>query len=173
MILNFFGVGVVKQKTLIVANWSIGRVAGVGKYNDRMMEVNVVIGDVVWEVVSCYCPQTGRSVNEKEEFNELMDKFVTSEKVLMGGDFNDHVGSDIVGFVDVHGDFGIGQINHGGIRFLDWTVGKGLCLMKTCFQKRKTWLITFRSGETETMIDYIFRNNKYKSSVKDAKVISG
>ena len=59
MILNFFGVGVVKQKTLIVANWSIVRVAGVGKYNDRMMEVNVVIGDVVWEVVSCYCPQAG------------------------------------------------------------------------------------------------------------------
>ena len=39
---------------------------------------NIVIRDVVWEVVSCYCPQAGRSVNEKEEFYELMDKVVKS-----------------------------------------------------------------------------------------------
>ena len=52
------------------------------------MKVNIVIGDVVWEVVSCYCPQVGRSVNEEEELHELMDKVVTSEKVLVGGDFN-------------------------------------------------------------------------------------
>ena len=33
--------------------------------------------------------------------------------------------------------------------------------------------MTFRSGETETMIDYIPVNNGYRSSVKDVKVISG
>ena len=43
----------------------------------------------------------------------------------------------------------------------------------TCFQKRKSRLVTFRSGETETMIDYILVNNKYRSSVKDVKVIAG
>ena len=56
---------------------------------------------------------------------------------------------------------------------MNWAVGKGLHLMNTCFQKRKNWLKTFRSGETETMIDYILVNNKYRSSVKDVKVISG
>ena len=40
------------------------------------MKVNIVIGDVVWEVVSCYYSQAGRSVNEKE-FYELMDKVVS------------------------------------------------------------------------------------------------
>ena len=49
------------------------------------MKVDIVIGNVVWEAVSCYCPQAGRSVNEKEEFYDLMDKIVTSE-VLVGGD---------------------------------------------------------------------------------------
>ena len=43
--------------------------------------------------------------------------------------------------------------------------------MNTCFQKRKSRLITFGSGETETMIDYILANSKYRSSVKDVKVI--
>ena len=52
---------------------------------------------------------------------------------------------------------------------MDCAGGKGLCLMNTCFQKRKSRLITFRLGETETMIDYILVNNKYRSSVKDVK----
>ena len=33
--------------------------------------------------------------------------------------------------------------------------------------------MTFRLGETETMIDCILVNNKYRSSVKDVKVIPG
>ena len=93
--------------------------------------------------------------------------------VLVGGDFNGHVGSDMGGFGEVHGGLEIGQINDGGIRLLDLTVGKGLRLMNTCFQKRKSRLVTFRSGETETMVDYILVNNKYRSSVKDVKVIPG
>ena len=54
---------------------------------------------------------------------------------------------------------------------MDSAVGKGLHLMNTCFQKRKSRLIPL--GETETMIDYILANNKYRSSVKDVKVIPG
>ena len=69
--------------------------------------------------VSCYCPWAGRSVNEKKEFYELMDKVVTSEKVLVSGDFNGHVGSDNGGFGEVHCDFAVGQLNDRGIRLLD------------------------------------------------------
>ena len=49
MILNFFGVGVAKQKTvgIIIASWLIGKVVGVESCNDRVMKANVVIGDVV------------------------------------------------------------------------------------------------------------------------------
>ena len=97
------------------------------------MKVNIVIVDIVWEVVSCYCSQAGRSVNEKEDFYELMAKVVISE-VLVGSDFNGHVGSDMGEVLKKFmGGLGIGQINDGGIRLLDWEVGKGLRLMNTCF----------------------------------------
>ena len=59
-----------------------------------------------------------------------------SEKVFVGSDCNGHVGSDMGSFGEVHGGFEIGRINDGGIRFLDWTVGKGLHLMNSCFQER-------------------------------------
>ena len=50
---------------------------------------------------------------------------------------NGNVGIDMVGFGEVHGGFGIEQINDGGITLLDWAVVKGLYLWNTCFQKRK------------------------------------
>ena len=112
-----------------------------------------------------------RSVNEKEEFYVLMEKVVKGETVLVGGDFNGHVGSDMGTFGEVHGRSGIGQINDGGIRLLDWAIGQGLRLMNTCFQKRKSRLITFRSSDL--MIDYFLVNNNYRSSAKDVKVIPG
>ena len=59
------------------------------------------------------------------------------------------------------------------IRLLDLAVGKGLHLMNTCLQKRKSQLIIFRLRETETVIDYILVNNRYRNSVKNVKVISG
>ena len=83
------------------------------------------------------------------------------------------VGSDMGVFGEVYEGFGIGQINNGGIRFLDLAVGKGLRLMNSCFQRRRSWLTTFRSGETETMIAYVLVNDKCRSSVKDVKVIPG
>ena len=85
-------------------------VLGVQRYNHKVTNVSIVIGNVLWEVVSCYSPQSGRSVMKRRRTNdELMDKFVAS-KVLVDGDFNDHVVSDMGGFVEVHGGFGIGQI---------------------------------------------------------------
>ena len=49
---------------VIVPIWLIGKVVGVEKFNDRVMKVNIVIRNVVWELVSCYyCPQTGRLVD--------------------------------------------------------------------------------------------------------------
>ena len=32
---------------------------GVERFSDKVKNVGIVIGDVVWEVVSCYCPQAG------------------------------------------------------------------------------------------------------------------
>ena len=87
-------------------------------------------------------------------------------KFLCSGVCKVESGFDVIGF-------GIGQINDGGIRLLDWAAGKGLRLMNTCFQNRKSQLITFRLGETETMVDYILVNNKCGSSDKDVKVIPG
>ena len=40
------------------------------------------------------------------------------------------------------------------------------------FPEKKSWLITIRLGDSETMIDYILVN-KYRGSAKNVKVIPG
>ena len=67
---------------------------------------------------------------------------MTIEKVLVGGDFNDHAGSDMCTFGEIHEVLGIWQTNDGEITFLDWAVIKVLCLMNTCFPRSKCRLIT-------------------------------
>ena len=44
---------------VIVANWLIGKVVGVERFSDKVKKVDIVIGNVFWEVVSCYCLQAG------------------------------------------------------------------------------------------------------------------
>ena len=88
-----------------------------------------------------------------------MGKVVTSE-VFVSRDFNDHVGSDMVGFGEVY-----------RCMFWDWSnkrISKGLHFMNiyTCFQKRKSQLITFKlGGEAEAMIDFTLVNNKCRKVV--------
>ena len=60
---KFFSSGGCKGENgvgVMLANWLIGKIVGPERFNDRVMKVNIVIGDVVWEVVSCYFPQAGR-----------------------------------------------------------------------------------------------------------------
>ena len=54
------------------------------------------------------------------------------EKIWVAGDFNDHVGSDLGGFGEVHRGFGTGQINDGGIRLLAEQSVKLVTHLNTC-----------------------------------------
>ena len=38
---------------VIVSKWLIGKVVGVERFNHRVIKVNIVVKDVVWEVVLC------------------------------------------------------------------------------------------------------------------------
>ena len=54
------------------------------------------------------------------------------EKILVAGDFNDHVGSDLGGFGEIQRGFGTGQINDGGIRLLAEQSVKLVTHLNTC-----------------------------------------
>lgn len=100
------------------------RVLAVERPCDRVMRVKLEIEGEVWNVISCYAPQTGCTEEEKEEFWEHIDGEMQAvpscERMVVAGDLNGHVGRDRTGYNDVHGGHGIGVANEEGIKILDF-----------------------------------------------------
>jgi hypothetical protein len=71
--------------------------------------VKLLVGDLIFNIISAYAPQIGLSESIKRQFWEQLDALVSSvpifEKLFIGGDLNRYVGSTRVCFDGVHGDF--------------------------------------------------------------------
>ncbi|KAG5589991.1 hypothetical protein H5410_040505 [Solanum commersonii] len=150
-------------------------VVEVRKINDRLMMVKLVIGGCTLSVISAYAPQVGLDEETKKLFYEDLDEVVrgipNTEKIVIGGDFNGHIGATSNGFDDVHGGFGFGERNGGGTSLLDFAKAFELVIANSCFLKKENHLVTFRSSVAKTQIDYFILRNGDRGLFKDCKVI--
>ena len=89
-------------KGMLVADRWIEKVLDVNHVSERLRVVRVIVGKSVLNLISVYAPQTGRSMVEKEEFLAMLEEVVSridsGERLLICGDLNGHVGSEIDGF---------------------------------------------------------------------------
>jgi hypothetical protein len=103
------GMGIVHDKSLK------GGVVDIKRQGDRIILVKLLIGDLVFNVISAYASQIGLNESVKMQFWEELDALVSSvpnsEKLFIGGYLNGHVGSTTIGFDGVHGGFGYGSRN--------------------------------------------------------------
>jgi exonuclease III len=80
------------------------------RQEDRIILVKLLVGDLVFNVISAYTPQIGLNESVKMQFWEELDALISSvlisEKLFIGGDLNWHVGSTRVDFDGVHEGFG-------------------------------------------------------------------
>jgi len=91
-----------------------------------------------------------------------------SKKLFIGGDFNGHIGVELDGHDMVHGGFGCGERNNGGVSILDFAVAYELLV--AYFKKKEDQLVTFKSGATKTQIDYFLIKADNRRFCKDCKV---
>jgi hypothetical protein len=72
--------------------------------------VKLLIGDLIFNIISAYAPQIVLNESVKMQFWEELDALVSSvpisEKLFIGGDLNGHAGSTRVDFNEVLGGFG-------------------------------------------------------------------
>jgi hypothetical protein len=105
-------VGIVLDKSLK------DEVVDIRRQEDKIILVKLLVGDLVFNVISAYAPQIGLNESVKmqfwEELNALVSSVPISEKLFIGGDLNEHVGSTRVGFDGVHVDFGYESRNQKG-----------------------------------------------------------
>ena len=128
-------------------------------------------------VVSVYAPQVGLTKEEKENFWTMFDTLVSgissADRLVIGGDFNGHVGRENVGFTSVHGGWGYGSRNKEGETILEEAVARGLVILNTVFKKQESHLVTYESGDRRSQIDYIMTTAEDKRNCTNCKVIPG
>ncbi|XP_021835669.1 uncharacterized protein [Spinacia oleracea] len=155
----------------------IDDVVDVSRKSDRIMSIKLVIGDEVVTIVSAYAPQAGLDTSTRQKFWEGLEEVVQcvprSEKLITGGDLNGHVGSSRDGFESIHCDFGYGERNEAGNAILDFALAYDLEIMNTWFEKRDSHLVTYRSGDITSQIDFFFVRNALRQCYTNCKVIPG
>ena len=98
-----------------------------------------------------------------------------SELLIPCGDWNGHVGRAGTEYREVHGGMGYGRSEPDveGERILEYALAFDLLLGNTCFKKRDSHLITYKSGNAATQIDFILFPRAMRKLVTDVKVIPG
>ncbi|KAK3533651.1 hypothetical protein QTP70_024030, partial [Hemibagrus guttatus] len=95
----------------------------------------------------------GCELEEKERFwselDEVMESIPTGERVVIGADFNGHVGEGNRGDEEVMGKFGVKERNLEGQMVVDFAKRMDMAVVNTYFQKREEHRVTYKSGEEE------------------------
>ncbi|XP_070047285.1 uncharacterized protein [Nicotiana tomentosiformis] len=72
-------------------------VVEVGRVNNKLMTIKLVVGECTLNVVSVYAPQARLDEDVKRSFWEGLDEIVRNispaDRLFIGGDFNEHIGS--------------------------------------------------------------------------------
>ncbi|KAK3528212.1 hypothetical protein QTP86_026675 [Hemibagrus guttatus] len=142
------GVGVVLKEEFVRNVLEVKRVSG------RVMSLKIEIEGVMLNVVSGYAPQVGCELEEKERFwselDEVMESIPTDERVVIGADFNGHVGEGNTGDEEVMGKFGVKERNLEGHMVVDFAKRMDMGVVNTYFQKREEHRVTYKSGGRRT-----------------------
>ncbi|KAK3522167.1 hypothetical protein QTP70_026987, partial [Hemibagrus guttatus] len=165
------GVGVVLKEEFV------RNVLEVKRVSDRVMSLKLEIEGVMLNVVSGYAPQVGCELEEKERFwselDEVMESIPTGERVVIGADFNGHVGEGNTGDEEVMGKFGVKERNLEGQMVVDFAKRMDMGVVNTYFQKREEHRVTYKSEGRRTQVDYILCRRGNLKEISDCKVVVG
>ncbi|KAK3541761.1 hypothetical protein QTP86_003520 [Hemibagrus guttatus] len=165
------GVGVVLKEEFV------RNVLEVKRVSDRVMSLKLEIEEEMLNVVSGYAPQVGCELERKERFwselDEVMESIPTGERVVIGADFNGHVGEGNRSDEEVMGKFGVKERNLEGQMVVDFAKRMDMAVVNTYFQKREEHRATYKSGGRRTQVDYILCRRGNLKEISDCKVVVG
>jgi len=158
---------------LLISDRWINRIIDVKRMNERIMCLKVLIGDKLVTCICTYAPQTGRIAEEKDSFLDQMisvtGNIPASELIVVGGDLNDHVRTNVDGCDGVHGGYGFGERNADGEQILEFCDAMELIVTNTCFKRQKNKLATYVSGGTASAINYLLLRGCDGRHIKTSK----
>ena len=120
---------------------------------------------------------SGNLTEEKDKFwtdlDEVVESIPKEERVVIGADFNGHVGEGNRGDENVMGRYGDKARNAEGQMVVDFATRMEMAVVNTYFKKREEHRVTYKSGGRSTQVDYIMCRRAYLKEIGDCKVIAG
>ena len=165
------GVGVMIKNTIaksIVGYWAI---------SDRVLLVKIKGKPFDINIIQVYAPTQGHTDEELEQFYEQVQKAIKSVKsdevLFVMGDLNAKVGNEQ--HTNIIGKHGLGDRNDRGERLIQFRERNNLVVTNTFFQHPPRKLYTWKSpGDvTRNKIDCVMISQRFKNSVKQAKICPG
>ncbi|KAK3570504.1 hypothetical protein QTP86_020079 [Hemibagrus guttatus] len=121
--------------------------------------------------------KVGCELEKKERFwselDEVMECIPIGERVVIGADFNGHVGEGNRGDAEVMGKFGVKERNLEGQMVVNFAKRMDIAVVNTYFQKREEHRVTYKSGGRSTQVDYILCRRDNLKEISDCKVVVG
>lgn len=95
------------------------------KVGDPIIAVKVVVEQDTFKVISACAPSVELAENFKVKFWEdlevLFQDISQEDKLILGGDLDEHLGSVARGFKRVHEGYSIGEVNAEGKYILEYS----------------------------------------------------
>jgi hypothetical protein len=77
----------------------------------------------------------------------------------------------MVMLTQLEGGFGYGEQNQEGADILNFSIAYDLMVANTFFREKKSYLITFSSGQHSSQIDFVLTRREVRPNYMDCKVI--
>ncbi|KAK3545931.1 hypothetical protein QTP70_016970 [Hemibagrus guttatus] len=130
-----------------------------------LVEIGLLLVEEVEEGGECTDRErrgkVGCELEEKERFwselDEVMESIPMGERVVIGVDFNGHVGEGNRGDEELMGKFGVKERNLEGQMIVDFAKRMDMGVVNTYFQKREEHRVTYKSGDLEKAYDRVPR----------------
>ncbi|XP_009624501.1 uncharacterized protein [Nicotiana tomentosiformis] len=135
----------------------------------------MVVGGSTLNIISAYVPQAGMDEEVKRHFWEDLDGLVNgiphSEKLIIRGNFNDHIGTTSRDYDGVHAGFDFGDKNEGGTSKFQCAKAFDFVIANSCFSKNEEHLVTFQNTVAKIQIDYVLFRKYDRGLCTDCTVI--
>ena len=135
--------------------------------------------DIRLNIINCYATTSDAEEEKKNDFYQqlkaMLDRKGAKDITILMGDFSAKIGMDNMGYEDVVGTHGLGQMNENGERFVDLCALNQLVIGGSIFPHKRIHKATWISPNhvTENQINHICISRKFRRSWQDVRVMRG
>ena len=145
--------------------------------NERLLYARFQSRFTKLSIIVSYAPINDAEEEEKDEFYDslqaTLEQIPPHDMTILMGDMNARVGNDNIGRERTMGKEGIGDMTANGERLVNLCEENDLVIGGTLFPHRTIHKLTWTSpdGRTQSQIDHIIINGKWRRSLRDVRVM--